>query len=37
MLPIVVEKTRVVGMEAETEERYDVVRLRGGEGVEQGR
>lgn len=37
VVPIVVEKTRVVGMEAETEERYDVVRFRGGEGVEQGR
>lgn len=37
VVPIVVEKTRVVGMEAETEESYDVVRFRGGEGVEQGR
>lgn len=37
MVPIVVEKKRVVGMEAETEEGYDVVGFRGGEGVEEGR
>ena len=37
VVPIVVKKMRVVGMEAETEEGYDVVRFRGDEGVEEGR
>jgi len=33
---MLVKKKRVVGMEAEAEEGYDVVGFRGGEGVEEG-